>query len=358
MAVIGVGHLGKEHARILAGLPDVELVGVADTCVEQAQAIASRFGVQAFDNCQALLDQVEAASIVVPTTAHCAVALAFLERGLPVLVEKPLAPTLADAEKLVTMAIRRHTLLQVGHIERFNPAYEELKLRSVQPKFVEAQRVGPFTGRSMDIGVVLDLMIHDLDLLLDFVGTSVENVEAIGLSIFGRHEDVANARLHFTNGCVAELTASRANPVAARFMSIWAPEGYVGLDFARRQLRLVQPSDSLRHHGLDPRRLTPATLARLRDDLFGRHFQTLSLDCNRGDQLTRELAHFVHCVRTGTQPRVTGEDGLRALAFAERILQSLRNHHWNGQAGGPTGPRNLPTPLGPLFPPLADDAAA
>jgi predicted dehydrogenase len=358
MAVIGVGHLGKEHARILAGLPDVELVGVVDTCSEQAQAIASRLGTRAYNDFQALLDRVDAASIVVPTTAHGAVALAFLERGLPVLVEKPLAPTLAEAEKLVTAAERHHTMLQVGHIERFNPAYEELKLRDMQPKFVQAQRVGPFTGRSTDIGVVLDLMIHDLDLLLDFVGTQVESVEAIGLSIFGRHEDVANARLHFTNGCVAELTASRANPTAARHMSIWSPEGYVGLDFGKRLLQLVQPSDSLRRHGLDPRRLTTVALARLRDDLFGQHFQTLHLDCNCGDQLTRELAHFVQCVRTGTQPRVSGEDGLRALALADRILQSLRNHQWNGHAGGPTGPMNLPAPLGPLFLPLAGDVAA
>jgi predicted dehydrogenase len=358
VAVIGVGHLGKEHARILAGLPDVELVGVVDTSAEQAQAVATRVGTQAFTDYRPLLDQVDAASIVVPTTAHYPVAHAFLKRGIPVLVEKPLAATVDEAEGLVELARRHDTIMQVGHIERFNPAFEELKLRSMQPKFIHAERVGPFTGRSTDIGVVLDLMIHDLDLLLNLVGTPVVSVEAIGVSVFGRHEDVANARLHFANGCVADVTASRSSPTPARRMSIWAPEGYARIDFAKRQLALVQPSEALRRHGLDPRRLDAGALARLRDDLFGQHFNTLQLDCNRGDQLTRELAHFVQCARNGTTPRVSGEDALHAITVADRVLASIRAHKWEGQAQGPAGPQTLPMPLGPLFPPLTGEKAA
>jgi predicted dehydrogenase len=357
VAVIGVGHLGKEHARILAGLPDVELVGVVDTSAEQAQAVATRVGTKAFADYRPLLDQVDAASIVVPTTWHHQVGTAFLQCGIPVLIEKPLAVTRAEAEELVQLADQKGTLLQVGHIERFNPAYEELQARPMQPKFIHAERVGPFTGRSTDIGVVLDLMIHDLDLLLDLVDSPVESVEAVGVSVFGRHEDVANARLHFASGCVAEVTASRASPAPSRRMNVWAPEGYASVDFGKRQLHLVQPTEQLRQHGLDPRRLDAAALARLREELFSRYFTTLHLDCNRGDQLTRELSHFVQCVRTGMQPRVNGEDALRALTLADRILNSIRNHHWEGKDQGPTGPQLLPLPLGPLFPNIASEAA-
>jgi predicted dehydrogenase len=358
VAVIGVGHLGKEHARILSGMPDVELVGVADTSAEQARVVAERLGTQAYTDYRPLLDRVEAASVVVPTTAHYPVAHAFLKRGIPLLVEKPLAATLPEAEGLVELATRQRTILQVGHIERFNPAFEELKSRPLQPKFIRAERAGPFTGRSADVGVVLDLMIHDLDLLLNLVGMPVQTVDALGVSVFGEHEDVANARLHFAGGCVADVTASRASPRPTRCMTIWAPEGFARVDFGKRQLGLVQPSDRLRRHGLDPRRLDPAALARLREDLFPQHFHTLQLDCNRGDQLTRELTDFIQSVRTGGRPRVSGEDALNALALADRILERVRSHRWEGQAQGPAGPQCLPLPLGPLFPPLAGSAAA
>src|SRR5579864_5465697 len=195
VAVIGVGHLGKEHARILSGMPDVELVGVADVNGEQAQAVARRLNTRAFTEPWPLLNLVDAASIVVPTLHHRSVAADFLRRQIPLLVEKPLANNPADAEALVELAEKTGTILQVGHIERFNPAFEELLQRPLQPKFVACERLGPFTGRSADIGVVLDLMIHDLDLLLALVKSPVTGVEAMGMSVFGRHEDVACARL-------------------------------------------------------------------------------------------------------------------------------------------------------------------
>jgi predicted dehydrogenase len=358
MAVIGVGHLGKEHARILAGLPEVELVGVADVNPDQAQTVARRCGTRGYSDFWPLLNLVDAATIAVPTTYHHAIACEFLRRGLPLLVEKPLAATLDEANALVELAQRHATLLQVGHIERFNPAFEELQRRPLQPKFVECERLGPFSGRSTDIGVVLDLMIHDLDLLLALVEAPVHSVQALGVTVFGQHEDLANARLVFANGCVANVTASRASPTPRRRMRLWAPEGYVSLDWAQRRLTLVQPSAPLRQHGLDVRRLSPSALATLKDELYGRHLEVLHLDRNRGDQLTRELQHFIHCVRTGERPRVRGEEGRDALALATRVLESLRAHPWEGQAGGPTGPLHLPSPLGPLFQPLEDDAAA
>jgi predicted dehydrogenase len=359
MAVIGVGHLGKEHARILAGLPDVELVGVADVNLDQAQVVAQRCGTQAYADYWPLLNLVDAVTIAAPTTHHHALAAEFLRRGLPVLVEKPLAATLEEGQALVELSRQHGAALQVGHIERFNPAFEELARRPLQPKFVECERLGPFSGRSTDIGVVLDLMIHDLDLLLALVRAPVRSVEAVGVTVYGRNEDVANARLVFANGCVANVSASRVGPAPRRRMRVWGPEGYAHLDFAQRHLTLVQPSDQLRRQGLEHRNLDPAGLALLKQEIFGRHLQVLRLDHPpEGDQLTRELQHFAHCVRTGERPRVRGEEACEALALAARILESLRAHPWDGQAGGPAGPLHLPAPLGPLFQPRQGGAAA
>jgi predicted dehydrogenase len=358
MAVVGVGHLGKEHARILAGLAEVELVGVADVNLDQARAIAGRHNTQAFADWWPLLNLVDAASIAVPTTYHFAVASEFLKRGLPVLVEKPLALNVEQASALVDLAGQQHAILQVGHIERFNPAFEDLLNRPLQPKVVACERLGVFTGRSTDIGVVLDLMIHDLDLVLTLVRSEVVQVQAVGMSVFGRHEDVGQAWLRFANGCVATVSASRASCVPSRCMQVWSPEGFVRVDFSKRRLTLMQPSDEVRKNGLDPRRLDPASLARLKEELFGRHLQLVELDRNQGDQLTRELQHFVQCVQTGTKPRVSGSDGQGAIALAQRILESMRLHRWDGRADGLAGPTHLPPPLGPLFVPGEDRAAA
>jgi predicted dehydrogenase len=300
IGVVGVGHLGKEHARILAGLPDVELVGVADVDADQAEAVALRCNTRAFTEYQPLLPLVDAAVIVTPTVHHYGVASTFLRRGVPLLVEKPLAPTLAEAEELVDLARLQGVVLQVGHIERFNPAFENLQTRPLQPKFISGQRLGLFSGRSSDIGAVLDLMIHDLDLLLTLVRSPVQSVEAVGLSVLGGHEDMAHARLTF--------------------------------DAATKQL--------------------------LKNDLIGRHLQVLEMDCNQGDQLTRELEDFIHCVRTGGRPRVSGEDGRDAVALALRVVQSLENHAWNGDHQGPCGPMNLPEALGSLFSIAAERQAA
>jgi predicted dehydrogenase len=353
MAVVGVGHLGKEHARILAGLPEVELVGVADVNVEQAHTVARRLGTTAYAGYWPLLNLVDAVCVAVPTTHHFAVAAEFLRRGIAVLVEKPLAPTLEQADALVELARRQGALLQVGHIERFNPAFEDLERRPLRPKFVSCERVGPFSGRSTDIGVVLDLMIHDLDLLLALLRAPVQSVEAVGACLFGGHEDVANARLRFANGCIADVTASRANPAPRRRLQLWASEGFACLDFARRHLTLIQPSAHVRRHGIDP-----SALPRLKDELFSRHLETLELDYAAGDQLTRELQDFVHCVRTRSVPRASGLEGRDAVELAGRVLDSLRNHCWEGAREGPIGPRQLPLPRGQLFMPAPGEAAA
>lgn len=358
MAVIGVGHLGKEHARILATLPEVDLVGVADVDGEQAEAVARRVETCAFNDYWPLLNLVDAATVVVPTRFHAAVACEFLERGIPLLVEKPLAADVSDAERLTELAAAKGVPLQVGHIERFNPAFENLLSRPLQPKFITCERLGPFTGRSTDVGVVLDLMIHDLDLLLTLVKSPVESVEALGVSLFGPHEDVASARIRFRNGCVADVMASRASATPCRRMQVWGPEGYARVDYQKRTLTLIQPSPQLRRHGLDPAKLDPASRARIKEELFTRHFQRIQIDGHAKDQLTCELKHFVNCVKTGDRPRVTGEDACAALRLAQWVRDSIQGHAWNGHEAGPIGPSHLPAPCGQLFADFAQEDAA
>ncbi len=356
LAVIGVGHLGKEHARILSALPDAELVGVADTDREQAESVARRHGTRAYADHRPLLDAVDAAVLVVPTTHHHAVAREFLGRGIPLLVEKPLALGREQADDLVAAARRHGALLQVGHIERFNPAFEHLQRLPLRPLYVTCERYSPFAGRSTDIGAVLDLMIHDLELLLALVRSPVTGVTALGVTVLGGHEDMATATLTFANGCVAHLTASRVHPGPRRRLNVWGPEGIAGLDLAARKVTLVQPSELLRSGVVDSRRLDPALLASLKAELFTRHLPVQEIDCNHGDQLTRELQDFLRCVRTGQEPRVSGEQGRDALALAERVLDGIRTHGWDGDTC--VGPANLPAPRGPLFSPENGKAAA
>jgi predicted dehydrogenase len=357
VGVVGVGHLGKEHARILASLPEVELVGIVDSSKSQVEAVAQRCQTRAYGDHRALLPLVDAAIIVVPTTHHHAIACDFLARGLPLLVEKPMARTARQAEEMVELAQRHGALLQIGHIERFNPAFEELLLHPMQPKFITCERYSGFSGRSTDIGVVLDLMIHDLDLVLALVRAPVRTVEALGVAVLGGNEDLAQARVTFANGCVADLKASRVHPTAVRYMQVFGPEGFAGVDFARRRLTLMQPAAPLRQRQIDSRHLDAPTLATLKTELFGRHVLVQELDCNAGDQLTKELQEFIVSVRTGRQPRVDGAAGRDALVLANRILDSLHSHSWEGTTG-PAGPWHLPAPCGTLFLPPSQSKAA
>ncbi len=357
LAVVGVGHLGKEHARILAAMPGVELVGVVDVNPEQAEAIARRCNTQAFTDHQPLLDLVDAATIAVPTCHHRDVAVDFLRRGIPVMVEKPLATNLVECDELVDLGRRHHTILQVGHIERFNPAMLDLEKRRLRPKFIKAYRLANFSGRALDVGVVLDLMIHDLDVILALVRSPVRSVDAVGVSLFGGHEDIADARVIFENGCVANLTASRVSFKPVRNMQVFSPEGYVSLDFGRRHATIIQPSERFRTEGIDPRKFDLSMIGLLKEKLFGHYLQLREFDLNEGDQLTRELDHFVQCVRTGTEPKVTGEDGRNAVELATHILEKINSHQWEGNAEGPIGAAHPPAPLGLLFTPDEREAA-
>ena len=349
VGVIGVGHLGRHHARVLAGIEGVTLAGVADARPEQARAVAEACGTAAFDDYRELLGRVDAVSVAVPTALHREVAGESLRRGLPTMVEKPLATSLAEAEELVALADRHAALLQVGHIERFNPALSALDGIRIRPKYVAAERLGTYTFRSTDIGVVLDLMIHDIDLLLSMVPSEVRSVEAVGVSLFGTHEDVANARLVFADGCVANLTASRASFQAVRKMRLYGAEGYATLDFASKQGTILRPSDRLRRGELaaDLEGLDISQPSAVRERLFGKILRVDHVQAEGREPLALELEDFVRSIRNGTRPRVSGEDALKAVRVADLILGKIREHRWEGTADGPIGPLHLPEPLAP-----------
>ena len=347
VGVVGVGHLGRHHARILAAMPDVELVGVVDARLEQAEAVARACSpsTRALTDHRELFGHVDAVSVAVPTRFHRAVAGDFLERGVPCMVEKPLATTLLEAEELVALAEDRSVPLQVGHIERFNPALSALDGLAFRPKYIAAERLGTYTFRSTDIGVVLDLMIHDIDLVLSLVQAPVRSVEAVGVGVFGGHEDIANARVTFEDGCVANLTASRASFQATRKMRLFGPEGYVTLDFATKQGTLVRPSDRLRRGEVDLDGLDLGQPAAVKERLFGKILRVDQVQGEGREPLALELEDFVAAVRTGSRPRVTGVDGLRAIRLADQVLRSLESHAWEGTPDGPAGPHRLPEPL-------------
>lgn len=345
VGVVGVGHLGRHHARVLASLPEVELIGVVDGRPEQARAVAEACQTTPYTDYRELLDRVDAVSVAVPTSAHLGVASAFLERGIPTLVEKPLATTLAEAERLVELSDKSGALLQVGHIERFNPALSALDNLAFRPKYIAAERLGTFTFRSTDIGVVLDLMIHDIDLLLSMVASPVKSVEAVGVSVFGQHEDVANARIAFEDGTVANLTASRVSFQAVRKMRLFGPEGYVTLDFAAKQGTIVRPSEKLRRGEIDLEGLDLTQPLAVKERIFGKILRVDQVQGEGREPLALELEDFVHAVRSGTRPRVTGHDALRAVRLADQVLRSLRSHAWEGSLDGPMGPLHLPEPL-------------
>jgi predicted dehydrogenase len=344
VGVVGVGHLGQHHARVLASTPGVELVGVADARPEQARAVAERVGTKAVGDYRDLLDKVDAVSVAVPTSLHREVAGAFLDRGVAAMIEKPLAGSLADAEALVALARTRGALIQVGHIERFNPALSALDGLPLRPKYVNAERLSTYTFRSTDIGVVLDLMIHDIDLVLSMVSTPVRSVSAVGVSVFGGHEDIANARIEFEDGCVVNLTASRASVNASRKMRIYGPEGYASLDFATRQGTLIRPSDPLRRGEIDLDGLDLTKPAEVKERVFGKLLRLEQIQTEGREPLALELEDFVQAARGQSRPKVGGDDALRAMRLADRVLQSLNSHTWEGIPSGPSGPHDIPAP--------------
>jgi predicted dehydrogenase len=330
VAVVGVGRLGRHHARIYSEMPDLDLVGVVDRDRAVAEAIAGERGTRAFADLREL-PPIDAVSVAVPTRDHAAVASWFLERGIATLVEKPLASTLEEAGALVELARRHRAPLQVGHVERFNPAIIAIDRMGIRPRFIEVHRLSPFPFRSVDIGVVLDVMIHDIDVLLHLVRCSVRRVEAIGVNVLSSHEDIANARLLFENGCLANVTASRVSTRTERKIRFFSEDCYVSLDYEKKQGVVYRKSRDLASGKIDPESIDPNSLDDPKAFLFGSLIDVTQLDLTDHEPLRAELESFVACTREGRKPVVSGEDALLAMATAKRILEAIeefRRENW------------------------------
>jgi len=294
VGVVGLGQWGQHHVRIYHQIPDVILAGVVDVAAREATAFARRYGTEGYRDYQRLFGLVDAVSLVVPTALHYEIAREFLLRGIHVLVEKPITTSVEQAAELVDLAQRRGVTLLVGHVERFKPSVQHLRDLVTDPLFVQVRRVRPWNPRRvMDVGVVLDLMIHDLDIILDLMRAPVTRVSAVGAAIYGEDEDLAVAHLTLRNGCAASFVASRVSPVKAAELEITLPDGFIHLNYLSQQV-------TVRRNGTQQR-------------------QTV-----RGEEpLRAELMHFVECVRGAAAPLVPGEDGLRALEVAHEILARM-----------------------------------
>ena len=318
VGVIGVGHLGRHHARIYAQLKDANIVGIYDVNPDRAMTVAKELDVQAFDDEHRLLDQVEAVSIVVPTKFHHEVGMRALQRGIHTFIEKPIASTMAEAETLVRTARKQGVVLQVGHIERFNQAIRALSGQSLAPKFIEVHRLARFSPRGTDVAVVLDLMIHDIDLILWLVQSKVASIDAVGVSVVSGSEDIANARLTFENGCVANVTASRISPKKMRKMRLFQQNAYISLDFATGLAEVYRLTNAELPEGVSP------PLGDLEQGSRDEHITYQQLERPPGDALELELSAFLEAVKNGTDPPVTGEEGRDALKVALEILRRIK----------------------------------
>lgn len=303
-AVIGVGYLGRFHAQKYASLPNSQLVGIADPSAQAREAVGAELKVAAHGDYRELLGKVDAVSIVTPTPQHFEVAKAFLESGAAVLVEKPMTVTTAEGEALIEVARRRGRILQVGHLERFNAAVLAVQPTLTVPRFIESARLAPFKHRGTDVDVVLDLMIHDIDLILSIVRSPVVSVDAIGTSVFSNEIDIANARLRFANGCVANATASRVSMKTERKLRLFQDDAYMSLDLQQKILTIIRKGEGMGADGMPQVAIEETTY-------------------EQGDALKAEIAAFLSAVETGSAPPVSGEDGLLALSTAVSIAAQV-----------------------------------
>ena len=302
IAVVGVGHLGQHHARLLASMDGVQLVGIVDTKPGRAGEIASKLGVPSFTHLGELpLDGLDAVTIAVPTVSHLDVALRLIDAGVSVLVEKPLSSSLDDADKMIESAARRGVVLAAGHTERFNPAVVAALPLVSNPRFIEVHRLGTFPERSLDIDVIFDLMIHDLDLLLTSVKSEVVSIEAIGVNVLTPKTDIANVRLRFESGCIANVTASRISRDKIRKVRFFQPASYLSIDYAAQEAEIYR---LVAHNG--------------RPQIEGG-----KLDIKRDEPLRAELADFVEAVRDRREPGVSGRAGRDALALATKVAETM-----------------------------------
>jgi len=329
VCVVGVGHLGRIHANIYAEAEGAELVGVVDHDPERAAAVAEELGCEVFGSVEAIPDDIDAVSVVVPTIYHADVAVPLLLRGIPCLVEKPLAANLEQADQILEASEKGGATLAVGHVERFQPGVRLVKELGLKPRFIECHRMSSFSFRSMDIGVVHDLMIHDLDLVLHLMDSEVESLDAAGGAILTENEDMASVRLIFKNGGRANVTASRASLSPMRRFRMFSASSYVSLDFTKNYGVVVQKGPGWDEGREALKTLNPEELAQREDFVNGELLKMDHLELTGEERpLQAELASFLTAVREGKAPEVTGVEGRRALALAEQIVELIEKQTW------------------------------
>jgi len=297
VGIIGVGYLGTQHARILSYLEEADLKAVADIDKNKAMVIGNRHRVPYYENFEDMLDDIDVGIVSATTNEHFSITKKLLQEGKSVLVEKPITDTVEHGEELVDLAKKKGLILQVGHLERFNPAVERLKNLITEPKFIEVQRLGSFSARSLDTNVVLDLMIHDLDIILDLINDTVEVIRSSAIHVLSEKFDIANARLEFKSGCVATLTASRVHQGKVRNLRIFEPTSYYSVDYIDQEIKVFP--------------------------LNGRQADIKSLEIKKEEPLKKELINFFKCLNDGKQRKVSGAEGVRALKLAHRVLAEI-----------------------------------
>ncbi|MBI2118172.1 MAG: Gfo/Idh/MocA family oxidoreductase [Elusimicrobia bacterium] len=306
IAVIGVGHLGQHHARLLSQIKNSALLGVVDIDEKRAQKIAKSIQTQAYREIDPILNTIKAAVISVPTPLHYELGKKCLENGIHCLLEKPLCQSVEEAEKLIKIAVQKNLVLQVGHVERFNPAVLAAQKFIQTPKFIEVNRLGTYDPRVSHIGVVLDLMIHDLDIVLSLVQSEVKNLEAFGAKVLTEHEDIVKCRLRFENGCIVDLSASRISLEQYRKIRIFQPDSYISIDYAHKDLKVYRKKTPIVKNFSDIEILKPSL--------------------TKEEPLKLELEHFLECIQEGKKPLVSGEHGRDALELGLEILEQLHLH--------------------------------
>lgn len=307
-AVVGVGYLGRFHAQKYSSLDGVELIGVVDPDEEQCKKVAEECDCTAYSDYTDLLPRVDAVSVAVPTSLHHKVTADFLDAGVDVLLEKPMTVTLAEADDLIKRADKKSLILQIGHLERFNPAVQAIEPVLTTPVFIESERIATFKNRGTDVDVVLDLMIHDIDIILNIVGSPIKEIHTVGAPVATKNTDIANARLIFENGATANVTVSRISRTNVRKMRIFQPGSYINVDFGNRRVMTIQLSDELRENSGMPKQ-----------EVDLRSFP-------QSDALLSEVTTFVEHVRMRTKPAVSGVEGRRALEVALQVMEQIKQH--------------------------------
>ena len=297
VGVVGVGHIGKNHARLYAETESANFTAIYDTDAENAAQIAQQYKVRAARSLEEFIELIDLASVATPTNTHFAVARPLLEKGKHLLIEKPIADDTAQASQLAELAAQRQLVLQVGHVERFNPVLSALEERLSHPRFIEAHRLSPFPNRSTDIGVVLDLMIHDLEIVLHLVRSPLQSIDAVGVPVLSRREDIANARLRFESGCVANITSSRISPERMRKIRVFQEDAYLSLDYQNQSGEIYRKA--------------------------GGGIERAEVEIEKEEPLKRQILSFIECARTGLQPKVSGFEATAALELAVEITKRI-----------------------------------